>query len=206
MNMVHSESATPVDAASLAARVHKVGRDVIAPASDDVDHAARFPREAIDALKSLDLLSAYVPESHGGMGLGIIDIARLCEILGAYCGSTGMVFAMHQIQVACIVHHGQSSRYFDQFLRGLVARQPLIASATTEIGVGGDLRSSICAVEVADGRFTLVKKAPVISYGEAADYILVTCRRAADAPPSDQVHVLVGRDEYQLKPLSGWDT
>jgi acyl-CoA dehydrogenase len=51
-----------------------------------------------------------------------------------------------------------------------------------------------------------VKKAPVISYGEAADYILVTCRRAADAAPSDQVQVLVRDQDYRLEPLSTWDT
>jgi acyl-CoA dehydrogenase len=72
--------------------------------------------------------------------------------------------------------------------------------------VGGDLRSSICALDVAGDRFRLVKKAPVISYGEAADHILVTCRRAADAAPSDQVQVLVRDQDYRLEPLSTWDT
>ena len=75
-------------------------------------------------------------------------MAQICELLGHYCGSTAMVFAMHQIQVACIVHHARGSVYFDEFLRQLVDRQHLIASATTELGVGGDLRSSICAVDV----------------------------------------------------------
>ena len=206
MNAVHDSVQSPVDPASLLARVHQVGRDVIAPAADAVDRAARFPSEAIDALKRLELLSAYVPRDLGGLGLGISDIARLCEVLGGYCGSTAMVFAMHQIQVACIVHHARQSRYFERFLAELVARQYLIASATTEMGIGGDLRASACAIEPVDGRFTLVKKAPVISYGEAADYILVTSRRAADAPASDQVHVLVSKADYGLEPLSGWDT
>ena len=81
-----------------------------------------------------------------------------------------------------------------------------MASATTELGVGGDLRSSLCAVEVRDDSFRLVKKAPVISYGAEADDILVTCRKAPDAAPGDQVHVLVRRGEFTAAPLSGWDT
>lgn len=206
MHMLPTASPATPDVEGLTARLHELGREVIGPAAADVDRAARFPQESIDALRRLDLLGAYVPETYGGMGLRLTDIARICEILGGYCGSTAMVFAMHQIQVACMVHHAGASPFFNAFLRDLVSRQPLIASATTEMGVGGDLRSSICAIEAADGEFTLVKKAPVISYGEAADYILATCRRASDAPPSDQVHVLVGRDRYHLKPLSGWDT
>src|SRR5262245_13851188 len=122
--------------ASLTERVHQIGRDVIAPAANDVDQSARFPAEAAEALRELELFSAYVPRRFGGLGLSIREIARLCEILGEYCGSAAMVFAMHQIQAACIVHHAARSAYFEQFLRDLVARQFLIASATTEIGVG----------------------------------------------------------------------
>jgi acyl-CoA dehydrogenase len=117
-----------------------------------------------------------------------------------------MVFAMHQIQVACIVHHARGSLYFEDFLRQLVDKQYLIASATTELGVGGDLRSSLCAVEVEGDRFRLVKKAPVISYGAFADQILVTSRRAPDAASSDQVGVLVHKADFELEPISSWDT
>jgi acyl-CoA dehydrogenase len=191
---------------ALLKRVHQIGKDVVLPAAEDVDKNARFPSEAIDALKEAKLLSAYVPVELGGMGLNITQIAKICEALGQYCGSSAMVYAMHKIQVACVVHHGMSSAYFRNYLQDLVKQQRLMASATTEIGVGGDLRSSVCAVAVNGGTFTLTKKAPVISYGVAADDILVTCRRSEDAPASDQVHVLVKSGEYNLEPISGWDT
>ena len=145
--VVRSDMPAPVDVDALVAQVHTVGREVIAPAAAVVDRDARFPAEAIDALRRLDLLGAYVPRPLGGLGLTITHLARLCEALGGYCGSTAMIFAMHQIQVACLVHHARGSLYFERILRELAADQPLIASATTEIGVGGDLRSSICAVE-----------------------------------------------------------
>jgi acyl-CoA dehydrogenase len=74
------------------------------------------------------------------------------------------------------------------------------------MGVGGDLRRSICAVETEGDRFALTKKAPVISYGTAADAILVTARRAPDARGSDQVQVLVEREQTQLDEVAGWDT
>jgi acyl-CoA dehydrogenase len=113
---------------------------------------------------------------------------------------------MHTIQVACVVHHAQQSAYFRNYLLQLVEEQRLIASATTEVGVGGDLRTSLCAVEVAGDSFRLTKKAPVISYGEAADDILMTCRKSREAAAGDQVQVLVRRGDYTAEPLSGWDT
>lgn len=192
--------------ATLLERLHGLGRDVLEPASHEVDREARFPTESFDALRAEKLLSCYVPTEYGGLGLGVVEVARICEVLGQYCASTAMVFAMHQIQVACLVHHGTASDFFLGYLRRMVDEQLLLASATTEIGVGGDLRTSVCALEIQGDRFTLEKKAPVISYAEDADAIMVSCRRAADAASSDQVMVLVERANCTLEPISGWDT
>ena len=186
--------------------IHALGREVLAPHAEAVDREAHFPREALEALRGGKLLSCYVPEEYGGMGLPVTDVAKICEILALSCASTAMIFAMHQIQAACIVHHGRGSAFFREYLGEMVAKQPLISSSTTELGVGGDVRSSLCAVEVAEGRFTLEKQAPVISYGEAADAILATCRSSPAAGRNDQSHVLVRKEDCVLEPVSGWDT
>jgi acyl-CoA dehydrogenase len=196
----------PPDSRALLERVHAIGREAVAPHADAVDRDARFPHEAFAALKAEKLLGAYVPAECGGMGLDVSQVAQVCEALGHHCASTAMIFAMHQIQVACIVHHALDAPFFRDYARELVARQYLLASATTELGVGGDARSSVCAVKVEDGRFTLEKQAPVISYGATADAILVTCRRSEDAARSDQVQVLVRRQDCALRQLSQWDT
>lgn len=186
--------------------IKQVGEDVIAPNAHDVDEKARFPKESFDALKNLRLLSAYLPENMGGMGLNIVQITKICEVLGYYCGSTAMIYSMHKIQVACILHNSGGSDYFKTYLKKLSNEQRLIASATTETGVGGDLRSSICAVESSGSSFKLVKKAPVISYGIDADDLIVTARRNPQAAKSDQVHVLLNKGQYELEQISGWDT
>jgi acyl-CoA dehydrogenase len=192
--------------AELLERVHAIGRDVVAPAAAVVDRDARFPQEAFDALKAEKLLSAYLPAEYGGLGLDVTQVSALCEALGHYCASTAMIFAMHQIQAACLVHHGLDTPFFRDYAREMVARQTLLASATTELGIGGDVRSSLCAARVVDDHFILEKQAPVISYGEAADAILATCRKSEDAAKSDQVLVLVRKEDALLRRLSEWDT
>ena len=57
---------------------------------------------------------------------------------------------MHHIQVACLVRHGRND-LLRNYQVELVDRQYLLASATTEVGTGGDVRSSVCAVDVAGG-------------------------------------------------------
>lgn len=197
---------TPARGADLVEAAHRIGSDVALPAAAAVDRDARFPAEAIDALREARLLGAYVPRELGGMGASLSDVAAVCHALGQYCASTAMVYAMHQIQVACIVRHAGESPFFWQYLRDLAARQSLIASATSELGIGGDVRTSLCAVAREGDAFTLTKNAPVISYGEHADDILATARRASDAAANDQVLVLLRRADLTLERTSGWDT
>lgn len=183
----------------------RIGADVAARWADEVDRNARFPAETIDALRSAGLLSAMVPVELGGRGADLVEIAAVTTELGRHCASSAMIFAMHQIQVACLVRHGQNSA-MQAFARRLVDEQLLVASATTEIGSGGDVRTSTCAVETVDGSFRLSKVAPVISYGMYADAILVTARRDPGSPPSDQSLVLVLPPGLTLETTSGWDT
>jgi acyl-CoA dehydrogenase len=124
-----------------------IAQRIVAPNADSVDRESRFPWEGINALRDAKLLTALVPRDQGGLGLPITQVAEICQTLGQHCASTAMVFAMHQIQVACVVRHAKGSAYFDAYIRELVEKQLILASATSEVNVGGDVRTSICAVE-----------------------------------------------------------
>jgi len=187
-------------------KAQRIGLEIAAPAADSVDREARFPSESFDALRAERMLGIFIPTEFGGGGCSIADVSAICTALGQHCSATAMIFAMHQIQVACIVRHARESEFFASYLAELADTQSLIASATSEIGVGGDTRSSVCAIERNSGSFSIKKQAPVISYGEYADAILATARRTPDSPPSDQVLVLLKRDEFTLARTSGWDT
>jgi len=117
-----------------------------------------------------------------------------------------MVFAMHHIKLASLVTHGLDSPWHCALMERVAREQWLIASSTTEGGIGGDLRNSLCAVEAGDGSFALSKDATVISYGAQADVILATARRNPDAPTSDQVLVALLKDQISLERTSRWDT
>ncbi|ABO57739.1 MULTISPECIES: acyl-CoA dehydrogenase family protein [Burkholderia] len=179
---------------------------VAAQHADAVDRDARCPVEAIEAMRARRLLGAMVPTHLGGAGASLADVASACSILGRACASSAMVFAMHQIQVACIVDHAADQGWHRLFLQQLVRHQWLLASATSEDGVGGNLRTSQCALETNGGEFRLRKAAPAISYGDYADGILATARRDADAPASEQVLVTLLRDGYTLTRRNEWDT
>ncbi|CAG9181932.1 hypothetical protein LMG32289_04987 [Cupriavidus pampae] len=190
---------------SLLAAAHAAAA-VAAEHADAVDREARFPEEAFAALREQRLLGAMVPVALGGAGASLAMVTTICRILGEACAATGMIYAMHQIQVACVVEHGGGSAWHDGLLTRVADDQLLLASATSEEAIGGALRTSGCAVSADGGRFHLLKMAPTISYGAHADGILVTARRHADAAPSDQVLVCVMKSDYTLQSLNTWDT
>ncbi|MGH9079134.1 MAG: acyl-CoA dehydrogenase family protein [Acidimicrobiales bacterium] len=188
----------------VAQKMERIAEAVAAPAADEVDVTGRFPAETIDALKAEGLLSALVPEAFGGMGAPVAEVSQGLVALGRHCASSAMVVAMHHIQVACLVRHGRSPLLRD-YLVELVERQRLLASATTEVGTGGDVGSSVCAVDVTGGTFRLEKQAPVISYGRFADAVLATARRSAESPENDQVLVVCRPPGLELEQIGEWN-
>lgn len=173
--------------------------------SEQVDRDGRFPGEAVRAMKEARLLSAFIPREFGGEGASVSEIAEVVAVISQTCASAGMTYAMHQIKLSSLINHGREAEWHREFMRRVCRDQLLVASATTEGGIGGNLRNSACAVERNGERFSLVKDGCCISYGEAADAILITARSGPDAPPSDQVMAVVTKDQYRLELINRWD-
>jgi acyl-CoA dehydrogenase len=171
-----------------------------------VDAAGRFPSEAFAEIKRQRLLGVMVPQSLGGEGATVAELADVCFILGQGCASTGLIFAMHQIKMACVIRHAKGNAAIERILREVATEQLLIASSTTEGQAGGNVRSSEAPVERVGDQVTLERKATVISYAMEADGIVTTARRASDAAASDQVLVVLLKRDYTLERLQAWDT
>jgi acyl-CoA dehydrogenase len=152
--------------------------EAAADAADDVDRKCRFPSEAIDLLKDARLLSWSLPTDLGGRCYGIAELAVIARALGGACSSAGMVFAMHHAQALSLAHpahEGQIARLTSR----IAANESLLASATTEITTGGDVRSSTCAV-ISGDQVVLEKNAPVVS-GSAKPRALITRETSCSA-------------------------
>ena len=171
----------------------------------EVDRDGRFPAEAVQAMRDSGLLAAWVPESLGGPGLSLRQIAAVCAQIGGACGASGMIFAMHQIKLSSIVHHAGASPWYRSLQKRVVAEALLLGSVTSEVGVGGDIRRSLTHVVRNGDRFTLDKHGPVASYGAYADALLIMARADEQSPPNGQVMVTLLKDQYQLEKTGDWD-
>jgi acyl-CoA dehydrogenase len=187
------------------ARARRVAA-VAARHAEDVDRQARFPVEAIAAAKAEGLLGVLAPTALGGEGALPGQVVEVCYRLGQACASTAMIYAMHQVKAACVARHCAASPWHQAFIRLMVSEQWLLASSTTEGQSGGDVRSSAAPVSARADRIQLERQASCISYGAEADALVTTARRSADAAASDQVLLVLRKDDYSLAPTQTWDT
>jgi acyl-CoA dehydrogenase len=187
----------------LAERALEVGTTVAGPLADEVHETGRYPKEAVAALKDARMLGAIVPVDLGGEGASVAEVVDAIQTLSQFCASTGMIFAMHCIQVTLVREHGGTPE-LDDFLREVAAEQLLVANAASEVGIGGDARRSICAFEPTENGFRVDKQALCVSYGAEADAILVNARRSPESAPHEQAWCIV-RPPMTLEPLSDWN-
>src|SRR5579862_437759 len=96
-----SGASAPVDLLTRARNVAAVA----ANHAGAVDSASRFPSESFEAVKAQRLLGIMVPRALGGEGASVSEAADVCYTLGQSCSSTGMVYAMHSVKVACVMRH-----------------------------------------------------------------------------------------------------
>jgi acyl-CoA dehydrogenase len=187
---------------SYASIASRIGAEIAGPAAEDVDVNARFPHESVAAFRENGLLSAMVPTELGGPGARPSEIAAAVRAVAAHCCSSALVLAMHSMEISNLSRHG-TTEPLRELQREVLADQLLFANANSEVGAGGDVGQSICALERVDGRITLTKEALAISYGEYADMVVATARRTVDSEPGDQVQVIMRTPD--LEPKSEWD-
>ncbi|MEE1750520.1 MULTISPECIES: acyl-CoA dehydrogenase family protein [unclassified Streptomyces] len=200
-----TSAAAPATAAEALERVDAL-RDTLLAGGEAADRAAGFPDKGVDALKAAGLLSAAIPAEYGGSGLAAPALAELAARIGRCCGSTGMIWAMHQLQLACLVPSAAAQPELADYLRTAAAEQHLVASVTSEAGIGGNLRMSKAALVQVGEEYLVEKHATTVSYGEQADSLLVTARRDDRAAADDQVLVLVRAEQARLRRTGPWNT
>ncbi len=184
------------------ARAKRVADEVAAKHADDVDQNARFPIEALEALRKERLLGCAVPVELGGEGSGLAELAQICCTLAQACATTGMVFAMHRDSGALHPAAHRSRRaepFWSQYLTDCAERQRLIASATSEPRGSAATSAPASARWSAEPRASRstsrLRSSPTAPRPTTSWSRHVAIREAA---PSDQVLVLVKKGEFTL--------
>lgn len=169
------------------------------------DKYSCFPEKNFAIFRDLELLSVISPLEYGGAGLSLREATKIVSLIAQYCAASALILGMHYSQLQTLLIHKGDSSFFDDFLNECSKKQLLLASATTEKGILGDSSQSNCSLVYSLDEFSLEKNAPVISYAESADALLITCKRSADDEPTAQSLVVARKKQLSLEKTSNWD-
>lgn len=176
-----------IDAINLASSLRK--RAELAATGD-----TRADTNALLAQMQRDrLVWAMAPIERGGVGASLSDTASITFHLAKASGSLGLMYAMHASQAFTLLRHGAGSPLLESLTDRLIADQALVASGTSEKGVGGNIFGSTCQVEEDEnGVLCVSKESPNISYLDHAGAVLVTAMR--QTPQGAKAQVLIAAE------------
>ena len=177
---------------SIVGRARELARTVVARDASEVDTQARWPEAGLRALQREGLGGLVVPAASGGLGLGLLALARVCEELGRSCASTGISFGMHCVASAVIAAKAtpyQRGRY----LEAISAGRHFTTLALSEPGSGAHFYypQTRLVAESPDMYRVTGDKVFVTNGGHADSYVVSTVAAEADAPPGHFSCVLV---------------
>ena len=143
--------------------------EVVAPGAASVDADGAFPRAQLNALGAAGILALTVPAEYGGGGAGLREAAVVVRELGAVCGSTAMVGAMHYSAVAGLVAAGDKDT-----LVAIAAGTHLSTLAFSEAGSRSHFWAPMSTAVLAPDGATVrldASKSWVTSAGQADSYV-----------------------------------
>src|SRR3954471_8011849 len=77
--------------------VRSLAEAKILPHAAAVDEDARFPQEALDALRANDLHAVHVPEQYGGAGADALATVIVIEEVARVCASSSLIPAVNKL-------------------------------------------------------------------------------------------------------------
>jgi alkylation response protein AidB-like acyl-CoA dehydrogenase len=131
--------------------------------------AGGFSRETYQELAELGLTALFVPEAHGGMGMGPIEGMVVMEELGR-----GMVLEpLTQALIAGAVLSGYGSTAAQDWLPRIASGEALVVLAYQERAARYQLKTPQATATSANGSYQLTGHKSVVPVGDQADAFLV---------------------------------
>lgn len=155
----------------LLATVGALGTTVLAAHAAAVDTEARFPTEAIQALRDAGLFGLTLPPAVGGRGQPPRVFAAVVEELARHDASAAMIYVMH-VAATSMIAASSTLAGKDAILADIAAGRHLTTLAFSERGSRANFWAPVSKLAAAgDGFTTNAQKSWVTSAGHADSYV-----------------------------------
>jgi len=117
--------------------VRELAEAKIAPFAAEVDEAARFPQEALDALTAAGMQAVHIPEAFGGEGADALAAVIVIEEVARVCASSSLIPAVNKLGTVPLLLSG-SEELKRKYLPPVARGEALFSYALSEAGAGSD--------------------------------------------------------------------
>ncbi len=172
--------------------------DAIRERAADVDRDARFPIEAIAALREGGFLALGIPEAYGGPGGTATDLVAAVEQVATACASTAMVYTMHLVAAQTLLGGttGPDDGVKASTLREIGAGGHLSTLAYSERGSRSHFWAQVSRATMHDGAVSIdADKSWVTSAGHADSYITATGAVGMSGPLETELYLVDARSD-----------
>jgi acyl-CoA dehydrogenase len=141
----------------------------------ELDKARRYPTEFVTAVTEAGYLGALVPQSYGGLGLGIGDASVVLEEINRSGGNAATIHAQ-MYTMGTLLRHGsdeQKAMYLPGIARGEIRLQ---AFAVTEPDAGSDTTRISTTASRRDGAYALKGRKIFTSRVQHSDLMVLLAR------------------------------
>jgi len=157
----------------LRAAVRKFAQHELEPLARQMDTTGVLPDEVLPLLARQGYLSVRLPESVGGMGMGLMPYCVMLEELsGTHRAFGQLAFAGGGMTPIAIAHHGTEEQR-RKYLPGLINGTLRTAFALTEPAAGSDNSAMKTRADKVDGGWLLNGLKHYINGAHVADFVMV---------------------------------
>lgn len=159
--------------------IRKAARDFatkeLAPKAREWEEKGIFSQEIFEKMGELDFTGLYIPEEHGGTGVGRLTAALIFEEIAKGCFATAVYLSVHNMVAHLIYHHGNGEQR-QRFVKPLAMGQKLAAYSLTEGEAGSDAAALSTSAVKTDGGYVLNGTKLYVTSGGVADIYAVMVR------------------------------
>lgn len=120
-------------------QIHEFAVNEVAPLAAEIDEQERFPAEALQRLREMNMMGVCYPKEVGGGGHSYLVYIAMVEELAKYCATTSIMFAAHHSLGAFALSALGTPEQKEKYLVPLIKGEKLGAFGATEPGAGTDL-------------------------------------------------------------------
>jgi acyl-CoA dehydrogenase len=115
----------------------KFATNEIRPKAVEYDHASKFPEDIFEKAFALGLMSGYIPEEYGGLGLSALDACIIEEELGWGCSGIATSMTCNGLALTPILVAGTEDQK-KRFVAPFAEKLQYASFCLTEPGAGSD--------------------------------------------------------------------